>query len=116
MSAYRQIVSIRSLFAVLIALAMLVAPTLAEAGAAADTQGHQMLMMDHSSHCQAPISGSADHHKSDGKSCCVSTCVALAVAPAAPVESVAAPGQLAHFAPPKTYRGLLTEIATPPPR
>jgi hypothetical protein len=114
MSAYADAVSIRKLFAILVALAVLLAPGVTGAAMAAAPH-HDMQMME-AGHCQAPPSGSGHHEQSDGKSCCVSMCMALAVAPSAPVEAPPILQQMAQFAPPRTYHGLPAEIATPPPR
>lgn len=118
MSAYPFSVTIRGLFGVFIALALSVAPAMTAGGsAAAHGSDGQMAMMDHSAHCQSPAGSAPDHHKSDGKSCCISMCMALAVTPSVPIEESSRPRQqIAQFAPPKTYHGLLAEIATPPPR
>jgi hypothetical protein len=51
-----------------------------------------------------------------GKNCCISMCTAVAIPPSAPAETAEVRQQIAQFVPPKTYHGLLTEIATPPPR
>jgi len=111
--AYPGPVSIRSLFAVILALAVLVAPGVTGAAMAA-SPNHDMAMME-AGHCHAPPASPGDH-KMGGKSCCIAMCMALAVAPSAPAE-MAPPRQLiAEFAPPKSYHGLSAEIATPPPR
>jgi hypothetical protein len=117
MRRYAFTVRIRELFAIFVAMAVLFAPA-TSAGAAAMTSGHaQMLMMDHSAPCQMPVSGAADHHnKTDGKSCCASMCMAVAVAPSMPRQALPVRQQVAHFASFKSYHGLPAEIATPPPR
>ena len=113
MSAYARLVSIRKLFAVILALAVLVAPGVTGAAMAA-TPNHQMPMME-AGHCHTPPASSGEH-KMGGKSCCIAMCMALAVAPSAPTEMAPPRQQIAEFAPPKAYHGLLAEIATPPPR
>ena len=76
---------------------------------------HDMAMME-AGHCQSPPSGTAHHDKMDGKRCCIAMCAAVAVASAVPAEMLPPRPQIADFALPKTYHGLHTEIATPPPR
>ena len=105
---------IRRLFAILIAVAVLFAPGVTGAAMAAAPH-HDMQMME-AGDCHSPPSNSVHHDRSDGKSCCIATCMALAVAPSAPAELLPARQQRVHFAAPKTYRGTLSEIATPPPR
>lgn len=107
-------VSIRRLFAIVIAVAVLFAPGVTGAAMAADPHHHMQMM--EAGHCQSSPSKTAHHDRSDGKSCCMAMCMALAVAPSAPAELLPPPQQVAQFAPPKAYRGTLSEIATPPPR
>lgn len=114
MKAYAVPVSIRKLFAIVLALAVLFAPGVT--GAAMAAAPHRDMAMMEAGHCQMPPSKSAHHDPADGKSCCISMCMALAVAPSAPAEALAPRQQLAEFALPKTYHGLHAEIATPPPR
>src|SRR4051812_29864692 len=104
MSPYSRAVSIRKLFATLLALAVLFAPGVTNAAMAAAPH-HDMAMME-AGHCQAPASGTRHHEQSDGKSCCISMCMTLAVAPTAPSEESPPRQQMAQFAPPRTYRGL----------
>lgn len=106
--------SIRKLFAILVALSVLFAP--AVTGAAMAAAPHHSMQMIAAGHCQAPPAKSDDHDKMGGKNCCISMCTAVAVAPSAPAETTEPRQQIAEFIPPKTYHGLLTEIATPPPR
>lgn len=114
MSAYVRLVSIRGLFAFVLALSVLFAPGVTGAAMAAAPH-HGMAMME-AGHCQAPASRSGHHDQSDGKSCCVSMCMTLAVAPSAPAEALPQRREVPQFASPKAYHGLLAEIATPPPR
>lgn len=106
--------SIRRLFAILAALAVLFAPALTSAAAAsAAVPDHQMQMMD-TGHCKSMPASS--HDKGDGHSCCISMFVGLTAAPSAPlaeVEPVASPP--VSFIP-TLHRPYLGEIATPPPR
>jgi hypothetical protein len=114
MRSYGIFVSIRKLLAILVALSVLFAPALTGAAMAAAPH-HDMQMME-GGHCQAPPSKSVDHDKMGGKNCCISMCTAVAIPPSAPAETAEVRQQIAQFVPPKTYHGLLTEIATPPPR
>jgi hypothetical protein len=114
MRSYAIIVSIQKLFAVLVALSVLFAPAITSAAMAAAE--HQDMQMMEGGHCQAPTSGSADHDKLGGMNCCISMCTAVAVAPSTPAEAGEPRQQVAQFVSPKTYHGLLAEIATPPPR
>lgn len=106
--------SIRKLLAILIALALLFAPGVTGAAMAA-APNHGIEMME-AGHCQAPMSGTGHHDQSDGKSCCIAMCMAVAVAPSAPAAISPQRQQVAQFALPAVYRGTLSEIATPPPR
>jgi hypothetical protein len=106
--------SIRRLFAILVALAVLVAPAVS-ASAAASEAHHDMQMMK-VGHCQGPMSGAADHDRNAGKTCCISICVAVAAFPvAAPPEG---PVQISRplFSAPASLAGHPAELPTPPPR
>lgn len=106
--------SIRKLFAILIALGVLFAPGVT--GAAMAAAPHHGVEMMEAGHCQTPASRTSHHDQSDGKSCCIAMCMALAIAPSAPAEVPPPRQQLTQFAPPAVYHGTLSEIATPPPR
>ena len=114
MSAYGPPVSIRKLFAILVALAVLLAPGVTGAAMAASPD-HQMHMMQ-TGHCNMPMSGKSDHDKMSGKNCCISMCMAVAIAPPAPADVQPLSAQITQFGLAKTYHGTLAEIATPPPR
>src|SRR5581483_5869966 len=103
------------LFGVLIALAVLFAPSAVAAEHMATMPGHDMQMME-MGHCDAPPSKSADHDKNAGKSCCISMCMAVAVTPDVPVTNVATVHAATYFAVPTSWHGYIVEIATPPPR
>ena len=102
------------LFALVLALAVLLAPGVTSAAMAASPY-HDMALME-AGHCQMLPSSDGHHKKMDGKSCCIAMCMALAVAPSTPAEASPPRQQIAGFVAPKTYHGLLAEIATPPPR
>lgn len=111
--------SIRTLFAMVVTLAVLFAPALTRASeASAAVPDHHVQMME-SGHCKSAPAQSGDDTSSDeaaGKSCCISMCMAVAVVPAIPTKSVSVHGPAATFAPANQYRGRIAELATPPPR
>jgi hypothetical protein len=107
-------VSIRRFFAVFVALSVLFAPGMAASAMAAPSH-HGMAAMN-AGHCDAPGSEQGDHGKMASKACCVSMCMALAVAPAGPAEISKPRRQVTQFAIPPIYHGTQGEIATPPPK
>ena len=108
--------SIRKLLGILIALAVLFAPSAAYAAMPMAPTAHGDMQMMEMGHCDAPPSKSADHDKNAGKSCCISMCMAVAVAPDAPAADVEVEHAATYFAVPASWHGFLGEIATPPPR
>ncbi len=104
-------ISIRKLFALLVAVSLLFSPAAASAAMAAGPD--HMRIMD-SGHCQMQP-GSADHDKA-AKNCCAAMCMALAVAPSTAVEPSPPRQQMPQFPASRSYHGLPGEIATPPPR
>ena len=114
MRSYAHSVSLRKLFAALLAVAVFLSPAITSIAAAhAAVPDHQMQMME-SGHCDSAPSGHGE--KSDGNSCCVSVFVGLAVEPSAPVSEAALTGSPpVNFLPAFTHR-YVGEIATPPPR
>jgi hypothetical protein len=120
MSAYRTRMSLRMLFSALVAIAVLFAPALSRAGEAfAAVPDHHMQMME-TGHCKSAPSdsggpdGSSDQDKA--KTCCISMCMAVAVAPDDPPTAAALHGAAATFPLADQYHGCIAEIATPPPR
>jgi hypothetical protein len=97
----------------LLLVAVLFAPGVT--GAAMAAASHHGVAVMEAGHCQTPPS-TGHHDQTDGKSCCISMCMAVAVAPSAPAEMLLPRQQIAQFAPLKAYHGLPAEIATPPPR
>jgi hypothetical protein len=75
---------------------------------------HDMAAME-MGHCSSPPP-KHDQGKSTPKPCCVTMCMAVAVASAAPEAPPPIRQSTATFAHPEAYRGVLAEIATPPPR
>ena len=98
----------------LLLLAVLFAPAVTSMAAAhAGRDDHQVQMME-TGHCSSMPSG--HHHKSDGKSCCISMCIGVAVSPAAPTEEVVLRASPPIFFVAPLHRPYRGEIATPPPR
>lgn len=116
MRAPNSIARIRNLVAILLAVVLLLAPTLTRAGMISAVQPHHAHMMEQTGHCHIPPSDSGDSDKSAGKSCCISTCLAITNDAAAPSDNQ--PLQRAALTVPVTifHVGFLGEIATPPPR
>jgi hypothetical protein len=109
-------VSLRPLFAILIAVAMLFAPLAMQSGSAmamAPADHHSQMM--EKGHCgEQPAKG--DHGKSTEKSCCVAMCTAVAVAPVSPAEPFAFPQSVERPALAQSSHSFLAELPTPPPR
>ena len=102
------------LFAALLALAVFFSPAITSVAAAqAAVPDHQMQMME-SGHCHSTPSG--HHEKSDGKNCCISFFVGLAVGPSAPLAEPALPASPPVCFLTAFHQSYLGEIATPPPR
>jgi hypothetical protein len=108
-------VRIHKLFAILVALAVLVAPSAAFASAQAAAPHHNGMQAMEMGHCQTTPSNSGDHSKAD-RNCCIAMCLTLAVAPTAPADAIEAKHAIAYFTVPQSWHGYLGEIATPPPR
>lgn len=109
-------VSLRPIFAILIAFAMMFAPFAMRSGSAtaAMPANHHSQTMD-KGHCgDKPAKGTG--HKSAGKSCCLAMCTAVAVAPHASLEPMEFPRTAGQ---PGLYRAghsFLAKLPTPPPR
>ena len=106
--------SLRKLFAVILALAVLFTP--AVTGAAMASSPHHAMQMMEAGHCQTPPSQSDHHDKTAGKSCCIAMCMAVAITPATPLLEEHAQAAQNNFFVPTAHDGYLREIATPPPR
>lgn len=114
--------SIRSLLAMLVAVAVLFAPALTRGGEAfAAIPDHHVQMME-SGHCNSAPSHSGGDEESPGsdeagtKTCCMSISLGVATAPAAAPDKVSLHGPAPSFALTNQYRGRIAEIATPPPK
>ena len=108
--------SIHRLFAILVALTVLVAPAFTRAGEAfAAVPDHHAQMLT-TGHCQDATPGSEQEEGSAAQSCCIAMCMAVAATP----PTALAEKDLLHS--PAVYiarafkMGLPAEIATPPPR
>jgi hypothetical protein len=106
--------SIRKVFAVLVALSVLFAPSAAAAAHQAAMSGQHMHMME-MGHCDG-LPSKGDHDKAPGTSCCISMCMAVGISPQGPVSSVQVEDANSYFAVATSWHGYLGEIATPPPR
>ncbi|MEO6113723.1 MAG: hypothetical protein ABIP07_04655 [Sphingomicrobium sp.] len=106
--------SLRRLFAVLIAVAMLFAPLALRSGSAmamAPAKHHSQMMG--KGHCgEQP----GKDGKSAGKSCCAAMCTAVALAPVSPVEPFAFPLSIERPSLAQSSHSYLAKLPTPPPR
>lgn len=111
--------SIRAFFAMLLAVAVFFAPTLARAGEAfAAVPDHHAQMMK-SGHCKNMSSDEdtpADKDKAAAKSCCTSMCMAIAIVPTPPL--LAERFHQAASSPGVSSFNMISpaELATPPPK
>lgn len=109
-------VSIRPLFAILIAYAMLFAPLAMQSGAAMAMApaDHNAQMME-TGHCSEQPAKSHNGKMVD-KSCCAAMCAAVAVAPAVTTEPDTYARTVDRPATDQFQRSYLAELPTPPPR
>ena len=107
---------IHTVFAILIAAAMLLAPLAIRSGAAMAMapSAHPEQTID-KGHCSGPA-GQPDGGQDTGDPCCAAMCNGLAVAAAAPVEAAANPEPLLTVAPVADRHGVCAKLPTPPPR
>ena len=116
MHSYATQVSIQKLLAIFLALAVLFAPAFTGAGEAfAAVPDHHMQKAE-AGHCQTPGSNTVDHDTAPAKPCCISMCMAFAIA-TSPAD-LHEPGETARavFTERTLRLGLPVELATPPPR
>lgn len=116
MRPYLPAVSIRKLFALVLAVAVLFAPAFSGAAAAAAAVPDHYSQMNESGHCQAPSSDSGDEKQTPAKSCCMSASMGIAVTPTAPLTDDVVQPAPAVFGLSTLHLSYLGEIATPPPR
>ena len=113
---HRAVMSLRPLFAILVAIGMFLAPLAIRSGAAmamAPSGHHDQMAM--SGHCgEQPAKNK--HQKSSESACCVAMCMAVAPAPAAKLELQFLTASLDRPAPDHFGRSFLAELPTPPPR
>lgn len=109
-------VSIRPLFGIFIAFAMLFAPVALQSGAAmAMAPTDHQAQMAGSGHCGEQPAKSHDGKMVD-KSCCAAMCVAAAVVPTVTLEPHAHARQIARTVSNQFHHSFLAELPTPPPR
>ena len=109
-------VSLRQLFAMAIALAVLLAPAFGRAGEAyASTAAHHDMQMADGGHC-TPSKSTSD--KAPEKICCVSMCMGVSMTLERQVELRASEGKIAPAlsGTASLHLSYLGEIATPPPK
>jgi len=109
-------VSLRPIFSMLIAAAMLFAPLAMQSGSAMAMApaDHHAQMMD-KGHCgDQPVEGEAG--KMMGKSCCVAMCTGVAVSAGVPVETLAFARIVDRPSLEVFHHSYLAKLATPPPR
>ena len=109
-------VSLRPLFAILIAVAMLFAPLAMRSGSAmamAPADHHSQMM--EKGHCGEQPAKS-EHGKSTEKSCCVAMCTAVAVAPVSPAEPFVFRQSIERPVLTQFSHSFLAKLPTPPPR
>lgn len=114
MRAVDPAVNISRLFAIFVALAVLIAPAVSRASAVLSGVPDHQLMMEQTGHCQMP--GGAGHDKGAGKSCCIAMCTAVAVHCPSPSGEEFAEPVPPVFTITTLHIPYLAEIATPPPR
>ena len=107
---------VHTVFAILIAAAMLLAPLAIRSGAAMAMapSAHPEQMID-KGHCSGPAS-QQDNGEIPGDNCCAAMCNGLAVAADSPVESAAQPERLVGGSPVADQHGVSAKLPTPPPR
>lgn len=105
-------------FAVFIALSLLFGPLAMDRAMAAALASSHSQMSDASKklvgHCQPTDQDKT--HKAVSKPCCAAMCATAAVVPQASASERLFEPLLANPAPASFHRGVLSEIATPPPR
>jgi hypothetical protein len=109
------VVIMQKLFALMVAIAVLLAPGLTGASLAQAAQPDHHAQMAEKSHCD-PARNDQQQGKTHDMACCAAMCMAVAVTPAvvplgAPQQGTVAVSSLYAFA-----LGTPAELATPPPR
>jgi len=96
----------------MIAVSLLFGPLLMDRAMAAAPASHSQMTDDE--HCQPTDNGQS--HKAMPKPCCAAMCATAAVVPEAPATEAHFDRLAATPSPASFGRGVLSEIATPPPR
>jgi hypothetical protein len=112
----RSTTGIRRLVAIVLALVLMFAPMTTHVGMVSAAVRDAPQVFAPSGHCHALADRSADHGKSIGKTCCLSTGVAVAIDAASASREVPVQPAAPVFALTTFSSGFLGEIATPPPR
>lgn len=117
MRPYSILMRPRKLFAILIALAVLVAPAFSRLGeaSAALPDNHHMQMVQ-VGHCQSSEPVPDEHEQAPTNSCCLSMCMGVAVASPNGVQATNPAPAPATYAIRSLHLSYLGEIATPPPK
>lgn len=108
---------LRRLLQALLALAVLFAPVTANAmeGPSGTAISHHEQKQS-SAHCAETPGKVPTENKADGKTCCASMCMAVAVVPFARVQQEAAAPVVVVSSAPKALFDIAEALATPPPR
>lgn len=116
MRAYAPLVSMDKLFALLVAIGVLLAPAFTRAGEAfAAVPDHHAQML-RTGHCEMPSDETGKSEQSAAKTCCMSMCMAVTLeVPRGPGHELMLASMPAHKL--QAFQlGAPPEIATPPPR
>ena len=106
----------QNFFALMVAIAVLLAPAFTRAGEAfAAVPDHHAQMMT-KGHCDTAPDGGQEQDKSTDHGCCVQLCMAVAAQPTAPPDHQPILGITGVPALESFMLGTPAEIATPPPR
>jgi len=114
MRALAPLPNFRTLFAMFVALAALLAPA-TSAGEAFAAFPHHDVQMARVGHCHAPASPDAGHHQGD-MSCCTAMSLGVTAAVQRPAEEALDPIAPASAPVSAPHRPFIGELATPPPR
>ena len=106
-------VSVRTLFAMVVALAVLFAPAIGRGDALAAVPNHDMRMMQ-TGHCHSPTSRKS-HHQHD-MNCCTAMSAGVAPTLDRAVDEFLDQVAPSPVPPAAADRPFLAELATPPPR
>jgi hypothetical protein len=107
--------SLRSLFAMMVAMSMLLAPFVMQSSSAmaAMPADHHAQMMSNG-HCDEQPSG--QDSKSADMPCCAAMCAAIAIAPVSPADPVGFARLVERPSLKRSLHSFLAKLPTPPPR